>query len=440
MLHQLLDYFRYPPVLGLRGKGLGSIKTAGVTVGTIILVGVTVTLVPVGGATANLWLDASAANNCTGGRSSTPITYEAAVTGNNVCQKWSTACTTATGGDTVKVKDGTYAEETPGGAYTEITGDCSDATGNAVDPTAQAPNTDPGTVISNWVTFECADSGADEVILDVKYFIPSGNSHMYVKGNCFYFGTIMIDFEGANGTRASNFITDDVHMQGFQVNGGDNIWFTSSSGQWEFGPVVLCGQDGGPEPEAGQCDATGSLIGFAEHRWANRSNGSSDLQSQGRVNPDADSNHSTDVVVENVWWHDSQSKDSAPPGSDWHTGCGFVLDNVSADTDNVIYRNILCERVAHQGMYVSESSGVTVENMQIPCPVEPLDNVGESNWGTTNCNQRAFHINCTAGCSTSSSVTTTSSRRLTSSTTRTSAQTSGRSETSQTSTSPAPPT
>lgn len=346
---------------------------------------------PSGGYTANLYVSTTGgSSSCI--RSATKVDYATAAAGGNVCDGFSVACTAATGGDEVGVRAGTYAEEVPAEAATNIVGDCSDGLGNDVDPTAQPPGTDPGTVISNWVTFECANAAADEVILDVKYFTPLGNNHMYVRGNCFYFGQLQFDQEGGNGISVANVIFDDVHMQAFQVNGSDNIWITNS----ELGPVVLCGQDGGPEPEAAECDASGSAIGFAEHRWANRSLGSSDLQTQGRVNPNGDGVHSTDVVIENLWFHDSQSKDSAK----WHTGCMFLLDNFSAASDNVIWRNILCERVVHQGMYVSDASGLTIENSQVTCPTEPIDNtLNEAAYGVAACGQRSFHLNCFAGCS-----------------------------------------
>jgi hypothetical protein len=345
---------------------------------------------PAPSGTANLWLAPTASNNCTGGRSSTPVDYTTAVSQSRVCTTWSRACTAASGGDTVLVKAGTYNEETPAAAATYIEGDCSKGLGNDVDPTALAPGTTPVAAISNWVTFSCGDGETrDTVILNFKYFSPHGNNHMYVKGNCFLFGTIEYGIGSESGVTTQNAIFDGIHTQGFQINGARNVWLTNM----ELGPVVMCYQDG-VGVESQQCDATGSAIGFMEHRWANRGNGSSDLQTQGRVNPN-NGTSSENVLIENVWWHDSQSKESI----DLHTGCGFVLDNASAATDNVIYRNVVCERVVHQGMYISDSSGVTMENWQMTCPVEPLDNVGESNWGTANCNQRAFHVNCASPCS-----------------------------------------
>lgn len=364
------------------------IRGAGVLVVAGVLATGAYVVVEGGEYTANLYLAPSAANNCTGGRSATKINYSTAVTQNRVCTTWLQACIAATGGDEIGVRAGTYAEETPAAAATYLEDDCSDGAGNDVDPTAQAPDTSPAAVISNWATFECAEGQTrDSVIMDVKFFAPHDNNHAYIVGSCFLFGTIEYGIGSDTGLTTQNAIFDGVHIQGFQINGARNAWITN----FEFGPVVACGQDGGPELEEFECDASGSVIGFFEHRWANRGNGSSDLQTQGRVNPN-NNTHSENVLIENGWWHDSNSKSASSP--DWHSGCGFVLDNESAATDNVIYRNILCERVVEKGFFMSDASGVTIENWQAGCPSDYLDNVGETNYGVEVCGQRTFSLNC----------------------------------------------
>jgi len=113
--------------------------------------------------TANVWLSPTG-NDSTATRSASPVGVQ------NPARTWSRACQLATGGDVIGVQPGTYPEEVPAQAATNIESDCSDGLGNAVDPTTLPAGTSPASAISKWVTFSCADETRDSVILDVKYF------------------------------------------------------------------------------------------------------------------------------------------------------------------------------------------------------------------------------------------------------------------------------
>ena len=188
------------------------------------------------GSTANLFVVASGGSSgCV--RSASLRTYSEAVAAipTNVCNTFDTACSAATAGDIVGVKNGNYAIDDAGrNAILMDNGDCSDGAG---------ANTNPnGTSIpSNWVSFQCADGASTPRSVE----FPAGNFdihaklHAEFKGRCFWINHIH-GGDGGDSTLTAQYVRfDDVQILGFDCSGCQDFSFLNS----ESGPGIFCYRD-----------------------------------------------------------------------------------------------------------------------------------------------------------------------------------------------------
>lgn len=329
---------------------------------------------------ANVWLSPSGSDSC--GRSVSQVSFQNSPT---VCRTWNEACDAASGGDTVGVKAGVYPAP-PNARY--ITSDCSHGTGQDVDPTQLAAGTTPQTAITgkNWVSFVCGDGETRDTVTGqiTGNFDVNSNAHIDIHGNCFYWRQLLLGEGGNNTYETQNVIVDGWHVQGYEVVGSKNIWIRNI----EDGPSIQCGDTS--YVVQFRCQDPG--YGTFESEWAQADKTSADyVNGQGYVHQNLGVG-AQNILLENIWEHDQQSRRSSSyqyGDGGWHTGC-LQLDNGVGGpwpTDNVIVRNFTCERVAHIAPLIEAgTSGVTIENFKVPCPVEPLDN-NTGQWATPACNQ-----------------------------------------------------
>jgi hypothetical protein len=281
------------------------------------------------------------------------------------------ACSAATGGDIVGVKNGAYAVDEPSRrAVWMNNGDCSDGLG---------ANTSPnGTSIpSNWVSFQCGDGTGTARSVEVASAAVGGQAqgsmdinakiHAEFKGACFYFTVINMGL--GDSTLTSQYARfDDVQFQGFQCSGCQDVAFLNS----EHGPTIFCGQDGGPVAEEYECSSSGP---YWESRWTARTDGNADLVGQEiYLHNNAGAIWVEDVSFINVYFHDNQSKDSNETGGAWHTGCIQTEQTLRLLIDRSKFeRCAIFPILFNNGSTLTDT---TVQNSMFGCNTDAVDNAG----------------------------------------------------------------
>ena len=260
------------------------------------------------GSTANLFVVASGGSSgCV--RSASLRTYSEAVAAipTNVCNTFDTACSAATAGDIVGVKNGKYAIDDAGrGAILMDNGDCSDGAG---------ANTNPnGTSIpSNWVSFQCADGASTPRSVE----FPAGNFdihaklHAEFKGRCFWINHIH-GGDGGDSTLTAQYVRfDDVQILGFDCSGCQDFAFLNS----ESGPGIFCYATGSAFPDAQECSSGGP---YWEAKYATR--GTADLSGMEMyLHQNSGAVGAANISFINHYAHDIQTKNSHL--RNLHPGC-----------------------------------------------------------------------------------------------------------------------
>jgi hypothetical protein len=317
-------------------------------------------------AAANVYLAASGGSSgCV--RSSTLITYTQAVAANAVCNTFDVACSAATAGDVVGVKNGAYAVDEPSRrAVWMNNGDCSDGIG---------ANTNPnGTSIpASWVSFQCGDGTGTARSVEVASNAVGGQAggsmdinaklHAEFKGRCFYFPIINMGL--GDSTLTSQYVRfDDVQFQGFQCVGCQDVAFLNS----EHGPAIFCGQDGGPVAEQYECNPSGP---YWEARWASRTDGNVDLVGMEMyLHQNGGSIGAANISYINVYSHDIQTKENVG----WHPGC-----LQTEKMDGLLIDRSRFERCAIEPILLNDPftlTNSTIQNSMIGCNVDGTDNAG----------------------------------------------------------------
>jgi hypothetical protein len=363
-------------------------------------------------ASANIYMSTSAGiDGCT--RANPAITYTQAVAGGNVCKSWWKACDIAVAGDVVGVKDGTYpataATQTgiPSIQYNGDDGfgsDCSNGSGADYDPNWREKGDAEGS-LANWVTFRCADDeNQDGVVMGAGHFRIGANAHARIYGGCFHFSNVMFNYTGETIRGGQNVIfegrTNRLLVDGFASYGGKNVMLKF----WEAGPWTTCGQDGGPEPEAAECNATTPVW---EAKYASRPNGNSDFEGGGQI-PKFTQNSSYKTLngrSEDGYSHDHQSRDGQAPAPDWHGGCGMAQFNKgrspdgsnSSQSHNIVIDRHRCERVMVFGFFIEDADGVTYQNSVVGCPADLMQNSSYVTWNDCIGSQPSFSVKSGTG-------------------------------------------
>ena len=217
------------------------------------------------GSTANLFVVASGGSSgCV--RSASLRTYSEAVaaTPTNVCNTFDTACSAATAGDIVGVKNGNYASDDAGrNAILMDNGDCSDGAGANTNPNGPS-------IPSNWVSFQCADGASTPRSVE----FPAGtststrscmrSSKAAVSGSTISTAATVGDAPLPRSTSASTMCRSSaltaraprLLVPELRVSG----------------PGIFCYATGSPLPDAQECSSTGP---YWEAKYAAR--GTSDL-------------------------------------------------------------------------------------------------------------------------------------------------------------------
>jgi hypothetical protein len=326
--------------------------------------------------TANLFTVASGGStSCV--RSSTRITYAAAVSANAVCGPgggsaavFDIACTAATGGDVVGVKDGAYPVDEPSRrAVWMNNGDCSDGAGANTNPNGAS-------IPSSWVSFQCGDGVGTSRSVELVASAPgvAGGSfdinaklHAEFKGRCFYFSVINAGLGGSTlDTQYVRF--DDVFYEGFNCSGCSDFAFLNS----EHGPALFCAQDGGPAPEAEECSPTGP---YWETRWKDRVDGNIDLVGKEiYLHGNSGGVGAANISFINDYHHDQQARNNA--GNTVHTGCiqtealtGLLIDRSKFE------RCAIFDILFNAGSTLTNS---TIQNSMFGCNTDSLDNSGDT--------------------------------------------------------------
>jgi hypothetical protein len=350
----------------MRGGGFGRVVATAAVITTAI---VGVTLTNSGGGDpipANLFLAPSGGSSgCV--RSSTLLTYAEAVSANAVCNTFDVACSAATGGDIVGVKNGAYAVDTPARrAVLMDNGDCSDGAGANTNPNAAS-------IPSSWVSFQCGDGAGTARSVEVASSSVGGQAggsldinaklHAEFKGRCFYLPIINMGL--GDSTLTSQYVRfDDVQFQGFQCVGCQDVAFLNS----EHGPAIFCGQDGGPVAEQYECDPAGP---YWESRWANRTDGNVDLvgmemylhQNSGAIGAE-------NISYINVYSHDIQTKENVG----WHPGCLQTEKMTGLLIDRSKFERCAVEPILLNDPFTLVDS--TIQNSMIGCNTDGTDNAG----------------------------------------------------------------
>ena len=256
------------------------------------------------GSTANLFVVASGGSSgCV--RSASLRTYSEAVaaTPTNVCNTFDTACSAATAGDIVGVKNGNYAIDDAGrNAILMDNGDCSDGAGANTNPNGPS-------IPSNWVSFQCADGASTPRSVE----FPAGNFdihaklHAEFKGRCFWINHIH-GGDGGDSTLTAQYVRfDDVQILGFDCSGCQDFSFLNS----ESGPGIFCYATGSPQPDAKECKSTGP---YWEAKYATR--GTSDLSGMEMyLHQNSGAVGAANISFINHYAHDIQTKNTTNAAS-----------------------------------------------------------------------------------------------------------------------------
>jgi hypothetical protein len=335
-------------------------RITAVIVGAAIMVGGYATIQGGGGGesfAANVYLATSGGSSgCV--RSSTLKTYAEAVSGNNVCNTFDVACTAATGGDIVGVKNGNYAIDTPArGAIFMDNGDCSDGAG---------ANTNPnGTSIpSNWVSFQCGDGTGTERSVAVPtygHLDINAKLHAEFKGACFWFGNIHAG--AGDSTLTTQYVRfDGVKFYGFECIGCSDFAFLNT----EHGPGIFCAADGSAFPEADECDPAGP---YWESRWT--STGSKDyVGMEMYLHQNGGSIGANNISFINHYSHDIQTKNNV----DFHPGCLQTEKMTGLLIDRSKFERCAVEPILLNDPFTLTDS--TIQNSMIGCNTDSTENAG----------------------------------------------------------------
>jgi hypothetical protein len=332
----------------------------------------------VGAVTANVWVATTGDTTCP--RSSSLVTYEAALAAGAVCNLPQLACAAATGGDTVGMRPGTYEPS----IQRWITSDCSDGAGNAVDwNTSTYADLSRAT---NWVTFKC-EGERNAVKSSLGGFTIKANAHVIFDGGpdkCFYFRGSVYFGESGDGVRTTqNAVLYRTHLYGVRMHSVVNAMVLDS----EIGPSMKCGKVGAFVDDRIECDPN---AGYWESDYANYGTATSGCSVRGSsagltlcggtsglvamepiVGIATSGLANTGARMEGNWIHDQQTKDSVK----WHPGCllYYSVPNGTAANSFVFTRNT-CERYAVQGVQMGEhGDGATITNNVFGTPLYGCD-------------------------------------------------------------------
>jgi hypothetical protein len=373
---------------------------------------------------ANLFVVAPASSDGTTTcvRSSTKITYAAALAANAVCDgngtsstSWDVACKAATAGDDVGVMPGVY-ENVASGNYlmggppstgqNAVDYNCADG-GSDYNPNWREQGlSDPSSVLASWVNFK---PGVDcEGTPNISFAYESGTAtfagadwHLIIGsrpgdttspgGECFNFNRSIyihdrnttVNFSNA---RPGNILfrgksrTQLMQMYGLEIRGAKNVLFENI----DYGPNIQCaGNDANATPAFFRCDpagayfeapyaAFGNLPGCTPFNTLAACGGTFDQGTQEFAEvyihqgswEAAGPDYYNNIRLQYFLWHDGQVKGT---GSEVHPGC-FLLapgQNAGVPAHNLVFDTVSCERQI-LGMQHADS-GVTVQNSYFSC-------------------------------------------------------------------------
>jgi hypothetical protein len=351
----------------MRGGGFGRVVATAVVITTAI---VGVTLTNSGGGDpipANLFLAPSGGSSgCV--RSSTLLTYAEAVSANAVCNTFDVACSAATGGDIIGVKNGTYAIDEPSrGAIWMNNGDCSDGLGANTNPNGSS-------IPSNWVSFQCGDGEGtpSSVTFAAGHFDINAKLHAEFRGACFYINNIHAG--AGDATLTSQYVRfNGVKFYGFECIGCSDFAFLNT----EQGPEIFCAQDGNPSyPEQEECQTNGPIW---ESRWANVSGGSTGgsadkVGMQNYLHQNTGGIGANNISYINHYAHDIQTKNSDPVG--FHAGCIQTEKATGLLIDRSKFERCVLEPLLFNDPYTLTDA--TIQNSMIGCNTDGVDVAADS--------------------------------------------------------------
>jgi hypothetical protein len=375
-------------------------------IGAAILIGGYAAIQGGGGvaAQANLFAVASSGSpNCT--RSSTLITYEAAVSAGAVCgpgvrtsngsidgTPFGNACHAATGGDKVAVKNGNYVQNPANGYLFDGNLDCSDGAGADYNPNWEEQGVSEGS-LANWVTFVPGDATPAITFNVGSFTIPQGNYHMIWEGIDVNTGIRFNSGGESPGQQAKNIIirgksrTELATLYGVQITGSKNILLKDISN----GPSNQCAKNDALVPVAWRCNPSGPWF---EAQFANvgtvtascdMQNGNHTLCGGFWANGgsewaelyihDGGAGGYENIRLENYVNHDQQSAQDSTAAA--HPGClmHFGTDAAIETAHNAVLDGYVCERPAGASIQFSDG-GWTVQNSVFGCQVQSLQNSG----------------------------------------------------------------
>jgi len=222
------------------------------------------------------------------------------------------------------------------------------------------------------ITFVCADpSGLVTFDPAAPHLIIARASNVTLRGACFRFRNLMIGLGGDDAANTLNVVIDGVdRVVGSRTEGAEITGAKATIRNLQFGPSTLCyaqgttgtGQNGGTITSAMWCDP--SIPVEADYAAVGNDN---DISNQLYVHNNSGGVPS-DVVLENIWLHDIQTKDAF----NLHTGCGQVWQG----SGSFVLRDSLYERCAILGILFVDADNVSLERNSLGPPMEPFSNTG----------------------------------------------------------------
>jgi hypothetical protein len=358
---------------------------------------------------ANLFTVASGGSpSCV--RSSSLITYTAAVSANAVCgpgngnvgfnaTPFDNACDAANAGDIVAVKNGSYGRDEANGSLMEAGEDCAPGASDYNPNWKEQGLSDQTGNLASWTTFVPGDEPQAITFVPNRFYLFAGNYHMIWKGidintgfQTNYGGESSSTLRVQNVIIRGNSASDRANIHGIQVIGSKNIMFQ----YLDYGPSTQCGKIDANVPDTFECSASAPAF---ESQYANYGTASAGC-GPGAPNPLGGASslcggyfhgggdwvelfiHDIsgaipylNVRLEDVINHDQQGK---LDGGDVHPGCLMNFDtgnNPTAPSHNLVLDHYVCVRAAAAGVQFSDS-GATIQNSVFGCQVQSLQNTG----------------------------------------------------------------
>ncbi len=305
-----------------------------------------------GEGTANLWMDTNG-GTCT--RNATPAAYSDAA----ACSSMDAAYQAASGGDTIRMKAGSYGGES---IQRKVSLE-------SLSPACTTSNT------TNCVTFTPDCTSVNCVVMDANLLVLGWNIRLLGNGArhslgssnwlIYYLNWTIDNLPLADRTRYG--IGEGLHALTFFVTGARDITFKNS----EVGPFLACyGTSQTRRTVDGAdtiCPNDPPYFPFGSATWANSGSTNSDAY-EPKVGPDGTITNSkpTGVTLDGLYFHDMNSANakngdqagSAPSGgASRHMGCLFLVSVSDFTLRNSIFRQCVVYDIQIQDFTTTDCCG-----------------------------------------------------------------------------------